>query len=154
MLIRRSTPADSQTIKILFQKAFGPYQHLYSPPAYASTAVGEDVILDRMTNGFSWVAVEGETILGTVSATHQWEGFYVCGMAVLPEAQGKKVAYQLMSHLEKCGISQGYDRIYLYTTTFLDRAINLYEKFGFTRYGNPKDHWMGTTVIQFEKYVK
>ncbi len=154
MLIRRATPADSQAIETIFKKAFGPYKHLYTPDAYASTAVGKDVILQRMEAGFSLIALEEEVALGTVSATPTWEGFYVTGMALLPEAQGKKVAYKLMCTLEEYGIKEGYDRIYLYTTTFLDRAISLYEKLGFTRYGNPKDSFMGTTAIQFEKYVK
>ena len=153
MLIRRATPSDSSAIAYVFQRAFRPFEHLYTPDSFASTAVGEEVILQRMEAGFSWIALEGTEALGTVSATPTWDGFSVTGMAVLPEAQGKKIAYQLMKTLEDCGREEGYKRIYLYTTTFLDNAIRLYEKFGFTRYGNPADHWMGTTVIQFEKYL-
>lgn len=153
MIIRRATPADGKVIASVFQKAFGPFQHLYSPGAYAATAVPEATVLLRMQEGCTWVAEDVNQIIGTVSSLATWEGYYVKGMALLPEAQGKKVAYRLMTTLEECGKSQGHDRIYLYTTTFLDRAIRLYEKLGFTRYGNPKDHWMGTTVIQFEKFI-
>ena len=153
MLIRRTTFADCPAIANVLKNAFEPFRELYSPDAYANTVVGEKVIQQRMEEGFSWIATEEDGVLGTVSATPIWDGFYVTGMAVLPAAQGKKIAYQLMVELEKCGIGQGFDRLYLYTTPFLGKAIHLYERFGFTRYGNPKDQWMGTTLIQFEKIL-
>ena len=153
MLVRRATPADSDAIANIFQEAFGPFKSGYTPDAYASTAVGEDVILQRMNEGYSWIAIEDGTTLGTVSATPTWDGFYVTGMAVSPKAQGKRVAYLLMCALEETAQERGDKRVYLYTTPFLHRAINLYEKFGFTRYGSPGEQFMGTTLIQFEKYL-
>ncbi|MEO1258777.1 MAG: GNAT family N-acetyltransferase [Bacteroidota bacterium] len=137
----------------ILKEAFDPFKSLYSPEAYANTVVGEQVIQQRVAAGFSWLFVEEDIVLGTVSAVPTWEGLYVTGMAVLPLAQGKKVAYRLMDRLEKCSVEKGVERLYLYTTPFLHKAVNLYEKFGFTRYGNPQDQWMGTTLIQFEKMI-
>ena len=153
MLIRRASPSDSHAIAEIFKEAFGPFQSGYTPAAYANTVVGKEVIQQRMQEGFSWVAVENDFTLGTVSATPTWDGLYVTGMAVSPKAQGKKAGFKLMCSLEELATQRSDKRLYLYTTPFLDRAINLYEKFGFRRYGKPDEQWMGTTLIQFEKFL-
>lgn len=153
MLIRLATPQDAPVIHEIFRSAFGPFKEKYTSGAYAHTVVKEEVIKYRMSIGKTWLAeVEGRP-LGTVSVMETWEGHYVAGMAVLPEAQGKQMAYKLMCELEAFALSNGEDRLYLYTTPFLHKAISLYEKFGFTRYGNPTDEYLGTNLIQFEKDI-
>ncbi len=106
-----------------------------------------------MEEGLTWVTIENEIVLGTVSATPTWEGLYVTGMAVSPNAQGKKLGWKFLSELELYAGQENYERIYLYTTFFLHGAIHLYEKFGFTRYGKPDEKFMGTLLIQFEKFL-
>lgn len=151
MKIRLANQQDSAAIHQVFRAAFTPFQAHYTTDSFASTVVGEAVIQQRMEQGRTWVAEEGGQLLGTVSVAEYWEGFYVTGMAVSPHAQGKKLAYRLMRTLENYAIGQGAERMFLYTTPFLQRAVSLYEKLGFTRYGNPADEWMGTNLIQFEK---
>ncbi len=154
MTIRLATPADSPDIAKVFQDAFTPFQHQYTPDAFANTAVGEGVIRQRMEEGKTWIAVEDGEVLGTVTFATFWEGLYVTGMAVSPKAQGKKLGNVLMSALLDYARENGEKRVYLYTTTFLHRAIALYEKLGFTRYGNPADEFLGTQLIQFEKFLE
>ncbi len=153
MIIRLANSTDCTPIASVFKKAFGPFKEKYTPDAYASTAVKEPEIEQRMKEGFTWIAVESDTVLGTVTVTPTWEGLYVTGMAVSPDAQGKKLGWKLLSQLESHARQENFDRIYLYTTFFLHRAIHLYEKFGFTRYGKPGEKFMGTYLIQFEKYL-
>jgi hypothetical protein len=48
----------------------------------------------------------------------------------------------------------GYERLLLSTTPFLDRAIRLYEKFGFRRNGEPPHDLFGTPLITMDKIIK
>jgi GNAT superfamily N-acetyltransferase len=54
-------------------------------------------------------------------------------MAVLPEARGHDIGELLLEHVERYAREQGCKRMYLSTTPFLDRAIRLYERWGFRR---------------------
>ena len=153
MHIRLATPKDAAVIHQILHRAFFPYKEKYNPLTYSHTVVSEKVICQRMELGKTWLVEEDGKPLGTVTVMETWDGFYVAGMAVLPEAQGKRLAYRLMRELEDYVLSQKSERLYLYTTTFLHQAISLYEKFGFVRYGNPSDEYLGTNLIQFEKLL-
>ena len=101
-----------------------------------------------------WVSIGGGTIVGTVSVVLKGESLYVRGMAVLPLARGQRIGELLLVHVEKFAASKGVQRLYLSTTPFLDRAIRLYERFGFRRTSEGPDELFGTPLFTMEKFIQ
>ncbi|HFA49644.1 MAG TPA: GNAT family N-acetyltransferase [Bacteroidetes bacterium] len=153
MEIRPAKPAERKKIEALMQAAFGPFEHRYTKLAYANTVVGPQEILRRMTEGVTWVAVEGEEVVGTVSVAFEDDWLYVTGMAVAPAAQGKKIGYRMLEVMEKYALENGHRNIYLLTTKFLHRAQALYRGFGFRQIENFDLNWHGVYPLRFEKIL-
>ena len=133
MAIRAATQGDADQIAAVLRAAFAEYESLYTPAGFAATTPGPDVILSRMREGPVWVAIQQRRVIGTVAAVHQSDGCYVRGMAVLPQARAKGVGRQLLMAVEQYALEHGFRRLSLSTTPFLDRAIRLYDQFGFER---------------------
>ena len=154
MEIRQATPADCPAIEKVMQNAFGPFKQHYTPLAYANTVVNQEELLKRMTKGITWVAIDDEQILGTVSVAFHKEWLYITGMAVDPKAQGKKMGYQLMAHLEDYARNNGHAQLYLGTVPYLLRAVALYKNMGYYPREIHKKKWCGIDTIWFEKTIK
>src|SRR5262249_21332656 len=109
----------------------------------------KEVIENRFAEGKVWVAAIEEKIVGTVSVVPQNESLYIRSMAVLPEARGDRNCEQLLSKVKRYAVVQSFSPFTLCTTPFLNRAIRLYEKFGFV----PSDtgDLYGTPLITMEK---
>lgn len=73
-------------------------------------------------------------------------------MAILPEARGHRLGEHLLSEIEHYALAHGFQKLTLSTTPFLDRAIRLYDKFGFTPYGS--DDLFGTPLITMAKEIR
>ena len=52
-------------------------------------------------------------------------------MFVTPDARGKGIASRLVEELIKSARRDGYRELQLDTTTFMDKAVHLYRKYGF-----------------------
>jgi len=147
--IRTASVNDVAAIAAVLAASFLEYKSLYTEKAYAATTPSEEVIKNRFAEGKVWVAAVEETIVGTVSVVPQNESLYIRSMAVLPEARGHRIGEQLLSEVERYAVVQGFRQLTLSTTPFLNRAIQLYEKFGFV----PSDvgNLYGTPLITMEK---
>jgi ribosomal protein S18 acetylase RimI-like enzyme len=113
--------------------AFVDYEHCYTHEAFAATTPSAEHLCVRMEEGPVWVALRGERIVGTVSAVLKGRACYLRSMAILPAAQGQRIGVRLLEQVEEFAREQGADRLYLKTTSFLERAIRLYERYGFQR---------------------
>src|SRR5213593_3834878 len=131
MQIRRAGLDDAASIASLLNAAFVEYEPSYTPEAYAATTPTHDRIQQRMSEGPVWVAMQGDTLVGTVSAVPKEDALYLRSMAVLPMARGRGIGKSLLEEVETFARSNYYRRLLLSTTPFLDRAIRLYEQFGF-----------------------
>ena len=129
--IRFGTARDARAIASLLLESFVEYEPLYTPEGFAATAITSEQIIARMGEGPVWVAVRGEKIVGTVSVVAKAGSLYIGGMAVLPTARGERIGALLLTNVEEFARTEGFSRLSLSTTPFLDRAINLYERFGF-----------------------
>jgi GNAT superfamily N-acetyltransferase len=90
----------------------------------------EEVILNK--GGAILFAKEGEEIIGTVGLSKSAEGtLEMIKMAVIPQAQGKKVGQLLASSILEKARSMGAKKVVLYSNTKLEAALNVYRKFGF-----------------------
>jgi len=147
--IRLAVPNDARAISSILTEAFAEYESLYTKKAFAATTPTREVIKSRFNEGWMWVAVLEEKIVGTVSAVSQNKDLYIRSMAILPVARGNKIGEQLLETIENFAARNDFQRITLSTTPFLNRAIRLYEKFGFVRIGF--DNLYGTPLITMAK---
>jgi ribosomal protein S18 acetylase RimI-like enzyme len=151
--IREATPGDASAIEAVLREAFVEYRASYTAEAFAATTPSGERIRSRMEEGPVWVAVLGGVIVGTVSVVARGESLYVRGMAVLPAARGRRLGEALLRQLEEFAAAQGYGRLWLSTTPFLSRAIQLYERAGFRRSDEGPHELFGTPLFTMEKDV-
>jgi ribosomal protein S18 acetylase RimI-like enzyme len=151
--VRRATTDDAAWVASVLRQAFAEYEPLYTEQGYAATTPGAGEIAARMGEGPVWVAVDREQIVGTGSVVSRREGSYIRGMAVTPSARGLGIGRRLLDEIQRFAIGQGCRRLFLSTTPFLDRAICLYEAFGFRRINDGPHDLFGTPLFTMEKTV-
>jgi ribosomal protein S18 acetylase RimI-like enzyme len=91
----------------------------------------ESGVLKRLEEGPLWVAENEQGVVGTVAAVRSDDSAMVRGMAVDPAARGQRIGRALLWMTEDFAREQDVDRMSLYTTAFLPRAIGLYRSAGF-----------------------
>lgn len=75
---------------------------------------------------------EGEKVMGTVALMKMEDGvFELTKMAVIPEAQGKKIGQKLMEHTLSYARAKGWKTLIIYSNRKLENAIYIYLKYGF-----------------------
>ncbi len=149
--IRYATPNDAEAIASLLFESFVEYESLYTPEGFAATAIICEQIVARMSEGPVWVAIHEEGIVGTLSVVAKAESLYIRGMAVLPSARGARIGALLLTHIAEFARREGFARLFLSTTPFLDRASRLYERFGFQRTSDEPRELFGTPLFTMEK---
>jgi N-acetylglutamate synthase-like GNAT family acetyltransferase len=150
-LVRLAKAEDAEAIASVMFRAFTEYRDLYTPEGFAATAIPDEEVLSRMRQGPVLVALIDEEIVGTASVVKKDDSLYVRGMAVLPEKRGNRIGELLLAQIEKYAVGEGCKRLFLSTTPFLDRAIRLYEKFGFNRIDDGPHDLFGTPLFTMEK---
>jgi GNAT superfamily N-acetyltransferase len=135
---------------VLFE-SFAEYESLYTPEGFSATAITAEQIENRIAEGPVWVAVLGEKIVGSISVIPKGDALYVRGMAVLPAARGQRIGELLLRHVEQFAATEDFQRLLLSTTPFLDRAIRLYEHFGFRRTHEGPHQLFGTPLFTMER---
>jgi ribosomal protein S18 acetylase RimI-like enzyme len=128
---RLARPEESEAISELLLESFGLFEAEYTPGAFEYTTPGTEVVRGRFEEGPIWVAMDGETMIGTVSVMPEPDRLYIRSMAVRPDAQGHGIGQRLLEPLEAFARKKGFERMYLYTTHVLPGAKRLYEKNGF-----------------------
>ena len=151
--IRRAITPDAPWVVSVLREAFAEYAHLYTEKGYAATTPGADAILKRMEEGPIWVTEHAGRIVGTGSAVPKPEGIYIRGMAIIPAARGLGIGHLLLNEIQQFAAAQGSQRLFLSTTPFLDRAIHLYEAFGFERINEGPHDLFGTPLFTMEKIL-
>jgi N-acetylglutamate synthase-like GNAT family acetyltransferase len=152
--VRLATPEDAAMIAELIREAFGPFKSEYTPEAFEYTTPAVEVIRERFAEGPIWVAVDGDSIVGTVSGLPEPERFYIRSMAIKPMAQRAGVGQGLLETLESHARESGFGKLYLYTTFVLPGARLLYEKNGFVvvRETTPEE-WCNMAGLEMEKVI-
>ena len=152
--IRLAKPNDAQAIASLLYESFAEYEALYTPEGFAATSITSEQIVDRMREGPVWVAVREDVIVGTVSVAVKSGALYVRGMAVAPRSRGRRIGDLLLRHIEEFAGTEGVRRLFLSTTPFLDRAIRLYESFGFRRTDEGPHELFSTPLFTMENVMR
>ncbi|MEK6151863.1 GNAT family N-acetyltransferase [Flavobacteriaceae bacterium 3-367] len=82
--------------------------------------------------GHIFFARVGQEIAGTFSLIRAGENIYELGkMAVSPKFQGHKIGQGLMQFCIDFSREQQWEKLILYSNTFLENAIYIYRKYGF-----------------------
>jgi threonine dehydratase len=149
--IRRATAEDASSIASVLQQAFDEYVALYTPEAYAATTPASNEVAARMGEGPVWIALHRDQVVGTISGLLWPDGIYVRSMAVINSARGLGIGHRLLEEIEHFAKAHRYARLFLSTTPFLNRAIRLYEAFGFRRTNAGPHDLFGTPLFTMEK---
>jgi ribosomal protein S18 acetylase RimI-like enzyme len=151
--IRLARDVDTADISFLLHESFAEYKSLYNPRSFAATAIPSDQVSNRIAEGPLWVAVRDKQVVGTVSVIPKGDTLYIRGMAVLPVVRGQRIGEQLLTTVEEFAAMGRFRRMLLSTTPFLDRAIRLYENFGFQRTSEGPHDLCGTPLFSMEKVL-
>jgi nitroimidazol reductase NimA-like FMN-containing flavoprotein (pyridoxamine 5'-phosphate oxidase superfamily)/GNAT superfamily N-acetyltransferase len=149
--IRRANVGEASAISNVLEEAFSEYRALYTRQGYAATAITIDEVAKRMSDGPMWVALLDDQVVGTVAALVKHKSLYIRGMGIVPQARGKRIGERLLRHVEKFAVDAGHKRLTLSTTPFLNRAIRLYESFGFERIHSQPLDLFGTPLFSMCK---
>jgi GNAT superfamily N-acetyltransferase len=149
--VRPAVADDAAAVAAVLREAFAEYAHLYTPEGLAATTPTAAQIQERWGDGPVWVAVRGAVIVGTVATAPRDGALYVRSMAVLPGVGGRGIGRSLLESIERFARERGHRRLVLSTTPFLDRAIRLYEQFGFRRSTDGPHELFGTPLFTMAK---
>lgn len=131
--LRQAVRNDADAIASVLHRSFAEFKEMYTPKAFTATILSPEGVLDRMSEGPTWVGLLDDEIVAAGSAVVTTRGLYVRGMGVVRKARGRGFGWHMLEHMENFAREQGIVRMYLSTTPFLDAAIRLYEKYGFER---------------------
>jgi SAM-dependent methyltransferase/GNAT superfamily N-acetyltransferase len=149
--IREAVPDDAITIASLLARSFAEYESSYTAEAFLATISTPDRIRDRINEGPVWIALRNNVVIGTLSAIRMGEALYLRGMAVDPTARGGGIGRELLECAEGYAVRNGFERLSLNTTPFLESAIRLYERYGFSSSGEKPDDLFGTPLMTMVK---
>ena len=141
--IRRANQRDAAEIELLIREAFLEHEPAFTPEAFITAMPGKPEIEKRIEDWAVWIAVTANAIVGTVSAQARGRRLQIRTMAVHPSMRGHGIGKLLLARVEHFAYAHGYKRLSLNTTPFMNRAIRLYEAFGF-RFSGSKWNWLGT----------
>ena len=153
VMIRLAELKDAPAVACLLFDAFAEYRPLYTDGGFTATAISAAEVATRMREGPVWVALCENVVVGTISVVRKGNSLYVRGMAVHPQARGRRIAERLLTQIEDYAATHSLERLFLSTTPFLDRAIRLYEKVGFRRIAEGPHGLLGTPLFTMEKFL-
>ena len=154
IVVRRAELDDSEAIAKVLYDSFVEYEPLYAPQRFAATVQPAGGVRERLQEGPGWVALVDETIIGTVAAQERSEGLYIRGMGIVPNARGLGIGERLLKAVEAYARENGFELMFLGTTPFLDRAIRLYQHFGFVFNEEKNKDSYGTPLLYMEKRLR
>ena len=154
MKIRLAASSDASAVANLILQSFLEYRSSYTDEAFAATCPSSIEVENRMSEGPIWMAIEDETVVGTVSGVPVGNALLVRSLAVLPSERGHGTGELLLDHVENYAYENGYTRLVLSTTPFLTPAIRLYEQFGFRRSSEGPSDRLGTPIFTMVKELK
>jgi ribosomal protein S18 acetylase RimI-like enzyme len=148
--IRRANQRDAAAIEVLIREAFREHEPAYTREAFDIATPGKHEIEKRIEDWAVWIAINANVIVGTVSAHAEGPGLQIRSMAVHPSMRGHGIGKLLLARVEDFACANGYKRLILNTTPFMNRAIRLYKAFGF-RFTGRRKNWFGTWLRAMTK---
>jgi GNAT superfamily N-acetyltransferase len=151
--VRLATPDEATPIAAVLQDAFAEYEARYTPEAYVATTPARECLQSRWHEGPVWVVLKAAQIVGTVAAVPDGDSLYIRSMAVSRSFRSCGLGNLLLQHVEHFAKANGFRRMILSTTPFLQRAIRLYEQYGFQQICGGPSELFGTSLLTMAKIV-
>jgi len=96
-----------------------------------------------------WVLEDGKKLVGFLVLMHRPNNSAQLRFLILEkEVRGKGIGKKLMEEWMKFYHEKGYKQAYLYTTSGLDPAVNLYKKFGFEKKSEIHSRYFGMPLLE------
>lgn len=149
--VRRARRSEAPAAAFLLRVAFAEVAGEYTPEALAFTLADPEALRRRMDEGAVWMAFLDDEPVGTLSAYCSTEGLHLRSLAVHPAARGHGVGRALLAAAERFGRNRGHSRVFLRTTPFLNAAIALYSRAGFTLHQGAERDLHGVPLFEMEK---
>jgi GNAT superfamily N-acetyltransferase len=147
ILIEEMTDEHKEAVQQLLVESYAQYKHSVEDEEFWNLYV--QGMVDSVNSPYVdriLVAKDGEEIIGTVqlfeNAKNSYEGMgmeisitdpFIRLLAVHPKARGKGIARELLEACLLYGKEKNADSVYLFTGEIMEKAIQLYERFGFKR---------------------
>jgi ribosomal protein S18 acetylase RimI-like enzyme len=147
---RRANQRDAAAIELLIRESFREHEPAYTREAFNLATPGKHEIEKRIKQWAVWVAINANVIVGTVSAHAEGPALHIKSMAVHLSMRGYGIGKLLLARVEDFACAHGYKRLILNTTPFMNRAIRLYQAFGFGFTGT-EQNWFGTRLRTMTK---
>ena len=152
--IRRAVEADAEAISEILLESFSTFREHYTPEAFEIVTPSAELIIERFAEGPMWVAVLDGKIVASGSVLPEPEWLYVRSLAVVPAARGMGIAGKLLNVIEEHALTEGFEKLFLYTTYFSAGAVELYKKHGYVHVRDtPAEEWYGTPGLAMEKIL-
>lgn len=149
--IRLAAPPDAEIVARILARSFAEFRSRYTAAAFRATVLSPSRVRERLREGPVWVGSLEAASVATVSAVATEKGVYVRGMAVVPEARGRRIGWRLLAAVEELARRRRAGRLYLSSTPFLRPAITLYERFGFAATDEGPHDLFGTPLFTMAK---
>ena len=109
--VRLATPKDAPAIETVLCQSFEEYKTHYTSAAYKAATPSQEIILERMEEGLTWVADQGGTIVGTISGKPKGRTLLLRAMAVSPAERGRAIGRLLLVHVARYAYRNGFRRM-------------------------------------------
>ncbi len=152
--VRLADETDAINISQILESAFIEFKDKYTKKAFDATVISPAEVKARMKNSTSWIATFDNQLLGTATGRITTKTLYIQGMAVVPEARGKRIGYSILKTIEEFAKNNKCELLLLSTTPYLSRAISLYKQFGFEIINNPPYELFGIPLFTMKKNIK
>lgn len=150
--LRLAVPGDETAIAEVLLEAFAMFRDGYTDEAFAAVTPSVSEVEKRFAEGPMWVAACDGDIVGTVSVVAEPEWLYIRSMAVRPTAVRLGIGSRLLAAAEQYARSEGFEKLFLYTTYFSTGAVELYERNGFYKgRDTTAEEWFGTPGLEMWK---
>ena len=139
--VRKILPADNAPLAIIIRRALEEFGANHPGTVYYDASTDALYELFQQDGAFYFVAEENGILLGG-AGIFPTEGLpsgtcELVKMYLSPSARGKGTGRLLIDKCLKEAAAKGYTQVYLETMPELNRAVTVYEKFGFEYLNTP-----------------
>jgi GNAT superfamily N-acetyltransferase len=128
--VRIAAEEDAASVKACVLAAFERYvERIGRPPAPMLLDFLAEIQAEHV-----WVALEEQSVVGSLVQYETERGFYIDTVAVLPKAQGTGVGKALLLFAEQEARQRGFASIYLCTNSKMTENQVLYPRIGYVEY--------------------
>jgi putative acetyltransferase len=139
--VRKILPADNASLAIIIRRALEEFGANHPGTVYYDASTDALYELFQQDGAFYFVAEENGILLGG-AGIFPTEGLpsgtcELVKMYLSPSARGKGTGKLLIDKCLKEAAAKGYTQVYLETMPELNKAVTVYEKFGFEYLNTP-----------------